>query len=78
MKKVEDEIEKNGLTKDARMVLQVHDELVYEIKKEKLEIAKEIIEKMMVEAIPFEFIKDMNPVPLAVSVYSGVNWGELK
>ena len=78
MKKVEDELEKDGLTKDARMVLQVHDELVYEIKKEKLEIVEGIIEKMMVEAIPFEFIKDMNSVPLAVSVYSGVNWGELK
>ncbi|MFA7000457.1 MAG: DNA polymerase, partial [Candidatus Paceibacterota bacterium] len=61
-----------------RMVLQVHDELVYEIKKNKLVEAREIIEKAMVEVIPKDFVVEMTPVPLAVTVGVGKNWGELK
>jgi DNA polymerase I-like protein with 3'-5' exonuclease and polymerase domains len=60
------------------MVLQVHDELVYEIKKNKLVEAREIIEKAMVEVIPKDFVVDITPVPLAVTVGVGNNWGELK
>jgi DNA polymerase I-like protein with 3'-5' exonuclease and polymerase domains len=60
------------------MVLQVHDELVYEIKKNKLVEAREIIEKAMVEVIPKDFVVEMTPVPLAVTVGVGKNWGELK
>lgn len=78
MKKVDEELEKKGFLDDVRMVLQVHDELVYEIKKDKLVEAKEIIEKAMVEVIPPESILDMTPVPLAVTVGVGKNWGELK
>jgi DNA polymerase-1 len=78
MKKVEEELVKAGILDDVRMVLQVHDELVYEIKADKLEEAKKIIEKGMVNAIPDEFIKGMTPVPLAVNCGFGKNWGELK
>lgn len=78
MKKVEEELVKSGILGDVRMVLQVHDELVYEIKENKLEEAIKIIEKGMVNAIPEEFIKGMTPVPLAVTCGFGKNWGELK
>ncbi len=78
MKKVEEGLINSGILDDVRMVLQVHDELVYEIKEDKLEVAKRIIEKGMIEAIPRDFIKEMTPVPLAVSYGFGKNWGGLK
>ncbi|MFA6392748.1 MAG: DNA polymerase [Candidatus Paceibacterota bacterium] len=78
MKKVNEELEKKKLLDDVRMVLQVHDELVYEIKKNKLVEAKEIIEKAMVEVIPSLSILGMTPVPLTVTALAGKNWGELK
>jgi DNA polymerase-1 len=78
MKKVDEELVKSGILEDVRMVLQVHDELVYEIKESKLEEAIKIIEKGMINAIPQDFIKNMIPVPLAVTCGFGKNWGELK
>ncbi len=78
MKKAEDGLSKAGLLEDARVVLQVHDELVYEIKEASVDKARAIIEKAMVLAIPLEFISKMTPVPLAVSCNIGFNWGELK
>ncbi len=55
---------------DARMVLQIHDELIFEVKKEKAEIfAKEI--KMVMENVY------TLSVPLITEVVIGKNWGEI-
>ena len=78
MKKVEEELKNAGILSEVRMVLQVHDELVYEIKKDKLEIASKIIKKGMIDVIPGQFLVGMVPVPLDVTVGFGKNWGELK
>ena len=78
MKNTEKELEKAGLSEDAQMVLQVHDELVYEIKKEKLDEAIKIIKNGMIDVISSEFLINMIPVPLDVTVGVGSNWGELK
>ncbi len=78
MAKIEAELAHNNMLSDVKIVLQVHDELVYEIKEEVLDKALNIIENAMVNIIPGEFIKGMRPVPLAVSFGVGKNWGELK
>ncbi|MEK7106391.1 MAG: DNA polymerase, partial [Patescibacteria group bacterium] len=78
MKKAEDDLAKAGLLDDARLLLQVHDELVYEIKEDKIEQAKKIIENAMKHAIPSEFLANLDPVPLEVSSVYGATWGELK
>ena len=78
MRKAEDELEKAGIIKETKIVLQVHDELVYEIKKERIAESIDIIRKAMIQAIPNDFIKNMTPVPLEVTVGFGKNWGELK
>ncbi len=78
MKKAEDSIKENGLLNDVHLIMQIHDELIYEIKKDKLEKAISIIEKSLIEVIPVEFVKDMEDVPLAVSFGYGKNWGEIK
>jgi DNA polymerase-1 len=78
MKKVEEELKNAGILDEVKMVLQVHDELVYEIKKDKLETAIKIIKKGMIDVIPGQFLVGMVPVPLDVTVGFGKNWGELK
>ena len=54
---------------DVRMIMQVHDELVFEIKKEQLEKAVDIITNSMVGAAELS-------VPLVVDVGIGANWDE--
>lgn len=78
MKKAHDALVDKGLINDVHMVLQVHDELVYEIKDESLDKAKAIIIDSMKNAIPNMFLNGMNSVPLDVSVGIGPSWGDLK
>jgi len=58
---------------DIKMIIQVHDELVFEIKKDKLEKAKRIIIEEMEKSIPEKY---RNIVPLIVDVGVGQNWYE--
>lgn len=78
MKNARLELEKRGLLKKVRLLLQVHDELVYEIKEDVLTEATEIIEYAMKNAIPSEFLENREPVPLEVSYGYGPTWGSLK
>ncbi len=78
MKKANDDLKSAGILEDTRLLLQVHDELVYEIKENKVAQAMEIIEKAMKNAIPSEFLANLEPVPLEVSSSFGKTWGELK
>jgi DNA polymerase-1 len=52
-----------------RMVMQVHDELVFEVGNSYLEQASSIIQQKMSEAATLD-------VPLIVDVGTGVNWDE--
>ncbi|MEE8638100.1 MAG: DNA polymerase I [Candidatus Margulisiibacteriota bacterium] len=56
---------------ELRMILQVHDELVFECPKEEAEKIKEIVEEEMVKAILLK-------VPVKVDVGVGGNWAEAK
>lgn len=78
MKKADDALLIAGLSDVVRLVLQVHDELVYEIKEDKIKQASDIIEKAMKEVIPEEFLKGKKKVPLLVSFSYGRTWGDLK
>lgn len=78
MKKANDELKNAGILDDVRLLLQVHDELVYEIKEDKVDQAVKIIEKAMKNAIPSEFLANLEPVPLEVSWDVGKTWGDLK
>jgi DNA polymerase-1 len=53
----------------SKMILQVHDELVFDVAIEELEIIKPIIREKMVNAI------QMN-VPIEVEIGAGKNWLE--
>lgn len=78
MKKVYDALEKEGLIKEVRLVLQVHDELVFEVKNGLEEKSKQIIENALKNAIPEEFVQNIQSVPLEVSCGKGLSWGDLK
>jgi DNA polymerase-1 len=53
----------------ANMIMQVHDELVFEINENKIESAKHKIENLMNEAATLS-------VPLKVDIGIGKNWDE--
>ncbi len=63
------------LDDDAYMLLQVHDELVFEIKKEKVEELAPKIKKIMEEAMPESMTKG---VPIVADGKHGPNWGEME
>jgi len=68
MIRVQNRIEELGLC--AKMIMQVHDELVFEVPEEELEKATSIIRDKM------ESVMDLS-VPLKVSIDSGKNWAEV-
>jgi DNA polymerase-1 len=53
----------------SKMILQVHDELIFDVEKSELETIKPIIETHMKNAMPLD-------VPLEVGMGTGVNWLE--
>ena len=75
MARIDSYLEMQGFSEDAQLLLQVHDELVYEIKEEKVkEISKEI--KNIMESVIDP--KDIYGIELLVDVSVGDNWGEMK
>jgi DNA polymerase-1 len=63
--------EMNKSSLQSKMLLQVHDELVFEVPETEQEIMREIVPKVMDEAVKLD-------VPLQVDVKTGANWGEMK
>ncbi|RLA86014.1 MAG: DNA polymerase I [Deltaproteobacteria bacterium] len=61
-------IRKEGL--QAKLIIQVHDELILEVKEEELERAKEMVKEEM------EGVSELR-VPLKVEISAGKNWGEI-
>jgi DNA polymerase-1 len=61
--------ELKGMDIKSRMILQVHDELVFDVYKPELDLIKPIIEKHMKHALPLN-------VPVEVGMGVGVNWLE--
>jgi DNA polymerase I len=56
------------------MLLQIHDELIFECLKEDQEQVKKIIKDAMVSVSGSDH--HMFSIPLEVSINSGLNWGE--
>jgi DNA polymerase-1 len=60
-----------GKEQEIKLLLQIHDELIFEVKIDKLEAYEKIIKKLMTEVLILS-------VPIVVESCSGDNWGELK
>ena len=62
------EMQKHGLR--SKMILQVHDELVFEVPPEELDLMKKLVAEIMPLALKLS-------VPLKIDVKLGKNWGEM-
>ncbi len=55
----------------SKMLLQVHDELVFEVPEEELELMRRLVLDIMSTAIELS-------VPIKVDIKTGNNWGEME
>ncbi|OHA58905.1 MAG: hypothetical protein A2571_00805 [Candidatus Vogelbacteria bacterium RIFOXYD1_FULL_44_32] len=69
--RIEEALTKSKLNNQAHFLLQVHDELIYEVEKEALNQVIPLINQEMVGVVETE-------VPLAVNIEIGPNWGDLE
>ncbi len=74
MKRIDDYLIANNLEQDAYLILQVHDELVYEIRESLVDKVVPEIKKIMEEVID---PKDIFGIKLAANSAVGRSWGEL-
>lgn len=58
-------------TQNSKLLLQVHDELVFECPKDEVETVKKMVEEEMVKAMPLN-------VPVKVDIHFGKSWAEAK
>jgi len=67
-------LQKEGLENDVRMLLQIHDELLFEVRPKVADVAIQKIVEVMESVYP----EDGEPIRLLASVGRGKNWGSLK
>ncbi|OGG74139.1 hypothetical protein A3A40_03170 [Candidatus Kaiserbacteria bacterium RIFCSPLOWO2_01_FULL_54_20] len=68
-------IEKKGWREKARLILQVHDELVYEVDTDDAEGIARALRQVMEEVAPK---KELFNVPIVAEIAIGNNWGDTK
>jgi DNA polymerase-1 len=59
----------------SKMLLQIHDELIFEVKKNEVDKMKKIIKDEMVSVAHSDY--HSFSIPLTVDINSGENWGSL-
>lgn len=74
MVRIHEMLEKEGASEDAYLLLQVHDELVYEIRTERVAILSAKIKEIMESVLPPAATHD---VPILAVVKSGPDWGSM-
>lgn len=68
-------IEKNGWRKKARLLLQVHDELVYEVDEKQAEVIAQTLRAVMENVVD---AKLLSGVPIVAEASIGKDWGSVK
>jgi len=75
---INEDLKKEGLLDQAHLVLQIHDELVYEIEEKVLDKADKIIKDAMQNVLGRSYLNYKTDIPLEVHSGSGNNFGEVK
>lgn len=75
MVRVAEFLKQQGLTNDVRLLLQVHDELIFEVTEAKVLEVVPVLKTLMEDVLPDEL---RHGVPLIVEAAAGTSWGELK
>ena len=73
-----EDLKKAGLLEHVHLVLQIHDELVFEIKEDVKEKAEVLIQSAMEGVLSRSYLKYKTDIPLTVHFGSGKNLGEVK
>ena len=74
MVEIEQMLVADGLTEDAHLILQVHDELVFEIRASRAEEIGRKIQSLMEHVVPDD---QTNGIPLLAQAKVGPDWGTL-
>ena len=74
----EEDLKKANLLNKTHLVLQIHDELVYEVEEEALLEAEKIIKNAMQTVLERSYLHYKTDIPLVVHSGSGNNFGEVK
>lgn len=75
---VNEDLQKAGLSDQVKLVLQIHDELVFEVDESKVEDAEKVIKKSMSGILERSWKKIKTDIPLVSSFGFGKNLGEVK
>ena len=75
MVRVDEMLEQEGAREDAYLLLQVHDELMYEIRTKRMETLTAKIQKIMESVLSPEEARN---VPIIVTMKSGADWGSMQ
>jgi len=78
MRFIDERLRAENLADDAHLVLQIHDELVYEVRDSSLEKVSNIIREEMEGVFQKSFLKLTPAVPITVDGGSGDTWQDLK
>lgn len=75
MARIDEYIKKEKLEDEVKMLMQIHDELVFEINKKKIKEVAPEIKKIMEEVLTS---KDTLGVPIVANAQAGDNWNEME
>ena len=78
MKQIDTWIAEQNLDTEVKMVMQVHDEIVFEIKDEKIEEVVPQLVQIMESAFEQDWIDIKQTLPIKVDYGVGKNWFEVK
>jgi DNA polymerase-1 len=73
-----EDLKKAGILNKTHLIMQIHDELVYEIEDSVLEEAKKIIKNAMENTLERSYLAYKTKIPLIVHIGTGENLGEVK
>ena len=75
MVRIARDVEARGGSNDVRMLIQVHDELVFEVRNARVREAVPRLISLMETIIP---LSDTNGVPIIAEAKTGKNWEEME
>jgi DNA polymerase-1 len=75
MVRIDDMLKQEGYENDARLLIQIHDELVFELKEDKCHLLAGKIRKIMESVLSPE---EANNVPIIAEARSGPSWGQME
>lgn len=77
MRFIDERLQKEGLSDQVHLILQIHDELIFEVSEDITEKVMPIIKEEMEGVLEKSYLKFRSPVPITVNYSAGKTWQEL-